>query len=79
MAVWHVALIRLISRLEGFDFKRCLLSLVFPPFVLLLIDLLGFVELFVGRCLMFSPFPDDRLVLFLLQNLIGGDSCCAKV
>lgn len=79
MAVWHVALLRLISRLEGFDFKRYLLSLVFPPFVLLLIDLLRFVEMLVGRCLRFSPFPDDKLVLFLLRNLIGGGSCRAKV
>jgi len=79
MAVWHVALLKLVSRLEGFDFKRYLLSLVFPPFVLLLIDLLGFVEVLVGRCLRFSPFPDDRLVLFLLRNLIGGGSCYAKV
>ncbi len=72
MAVWHVALLRLVSRLEGFDFRRYLLSLLFPPFVLLLIDFLEFVEALVGRCLRFSPFPDDRLVLFLLQNLIKG-------
>jgi len=79
MAVWHVALLRLVSRLGGFDFRRYLLSLVFPPSMLLLIDLLEFVKVLVRRCLRFSPFPDDRLVLFLFRNLIGGDSCYAKV
>ncbi len=32
-AVWHVTLLRLVSRLEGFNFKELLLSLVYPPSV----------------------------------------------
>ena len=79
MAVWHVVLLKLRSKLNGVDFRRYLLSLVFPPIVLELIEVLEFVQDIAGRSLRFSPFPDDRLVLFLLQNLIGGRSCCAKV
>ncbi|WP_157560415.1 hypothetical protein [Hydrogenivirga sp. 128-5-R1-1] len=79
MAVWHVVLLKLRSKLNGVDFRGYLLSLVFPPIVLELIEVLEFVQDIAGRSLRFAPFPDDRLVLFLLRNLIGGGSCCAKV
>ena len=69
MAVWHVALIRLRSILDGIDFTR----------LLALLEFVEFMKPLIRRCLRFSPFPDDKLVLFLLRNLIGGDSCCAKV
>ena len=67
MAVWHVVLLKLGSKLEGIDFRRFLESLVFP------------VKLALRRCLRFSPFPDDRLILLMLQDLIGGGSCFVKV
>jgi hypothetical protein len=79
MAVWHVALLRLRVGLGGLDFKRFLLSFIVPD---LYLELLNLVEVFgfvMRRCLRFSPFPDDRLVLFLFRDLIGGGSCWAKV
>jgi len=79
MVVWHVVLLKLRSELHGIDFRRYLLSLVFLPIVLELIELVEFIQGVVRRCLRFSPFPDDRLVLLMLQNLIGGGSCHAKV
>ena len=79
MAVWHVVLLKVFSRRHDFDFRRFLESLVFPDLVLALQELLELVKLALRRCLRFSPFPDDRLVLLTLQNLIGGGSCCAKV
>jgi len=79
MAVWHVRLIKLKTELSGMDFRRFLLSLVMPDVYLLALDLLEFLELLIRRSLRFSPFPDDRLVLLLLQNFIGGCSCPAKV
>jgi len=36
-------------------------------------------EAMVVAYLRFSPFPDDRLILLVLRNLIGGRSCHAKV
>ena len=77
-AVWHIVPLRFGSKLSGIDFRKYLLSLVFLPIVLELIDLLEFVQDVARRCLRFSPFPDDRLILSLLQNLIGGGSCCAE-
>ncbi len=79
MAVWHVVLLKLRSKLNGVDFRRYLLSLVFPPIVLELIEVLEFVQNIARRSLRFAPFHDDRLVLLALQNLIVGGSCCAKV
>jgi len=79
MAVWHVVLLKLRSKLWGIDFRKYLLSLVFPPIVLELIGLVKSVRDIARQCLRFSPFPDDRLILLMLQNLIGGDSCYAKV
>ncbi len=79
MAVWHVVLLRLRSKLEGIDFRKYLLSLVFPSIVLELAKLVESVQDIVRRCLRFSPFPNDRLILLVLQDLIGGASCCAKV
>jgi len=79
LAVWHVRLIKLKTELSGMDFRRFLLSLVMPEVYLLALDLLEFLELLIRRSLRFSPFPDDRLILFLLNNLIGGYSCSAKV
>ncbi len=79
MAVWHVVLLRFRSKLEGIDFRKYLLSLVFPPIVVELIEVVEFVQDVAGQCLRYSPFPDNRLVLFLLRNLIGGGSCYAKV
>ena len=69
MAIWHVALIRLRSILDGIDFVR----------LLALLEFVESMKSLIRRCLRFSPFPDDKLVLFLLRNLIEGDSCCAKV
>jgi len=60
--------------LKGLDFRRFLESLVFPTLVLALHELLEFVRDVLRRCLRFSPFPDDKLVLLLLQNFIGGGS-----
>ncbi len=79
MAVWHVVLLRFRSKLSGMDFRRYMLSLVFPPIVLELAELLEFVQGIVRRCLRFSPLPDDRLLLFALQNLKGSNSHYAKV
>ena len=79
MAVWHVVLLKLRSKLNGVDFRRYLLSLVFPPIVLELIEVLEFVQNIARQSLRFAPFHDDRLVLLALQNLIVGGSCCAKV
>ena len=67
------------SKLSGIDFRKYLLALIFPPIVLELIELLEFVQDVAGRCLRFSPFPDNRLVSLILKDLIGGGSCCAKV
>jgi len=79
MAVWHVALIKLRSILDGIDFVRLLRSFIFPDIFIALLEFVEFMKSLIRRCLRFSPFPDDKLVLFLLQDLIGGDSCCAKV
>ena len=79
MAVWHIMLLKLRCKLDGIDFRRFLESLVFPDFVLALEELLELVKLAVRRSLRYSSFPDDRLVLLLLQNLIGGGSRHAKV
>ena len=78
-AVWHVSLLRLVSRLGGFDFKEYLLSLVYPSSVVAIARLLEFAKGVAGRCLRFSPFPDDRLLGLVFQDLIGSDSCRAKV
>ncbi len=72
-------LMRLVSKLGGFDFKECLLSLVYPPSVVAIARLLEFAKGVAGRCLRFSPFPDDRLFELMFQDLIGGDSYRAKV
>ena len=79
MTVWHVVLLRFRSKLSGIDFGKYLMSLVFPSIVLELIELLEIVQGVVRRCLRFSPFPNDRLVLFVLQNLIGSVSYYAKL
>lgn len=79
MAVWHVVLMKLRSKLEGIDFRRFLESLVFPELVLALEELLELVKLALRRGLRFSPFPDNRLVLLMLRDLTGGRSCHAKV
>ena len=79
MAVWHVVLLRLRSKLEGIDFRRSLESLVFTELVLALEELLELVKLALRRSLRFSSFPDDRLVLLTLRDLIGGRSSHAKV
>ena len=79
MAVWHVVLLRFRSKLSGIDFRKYLLALIFPPVVLELIELLEFVQDVAGRCLRYSPFPDNRLVSLILKDLIGGGSCYAKV
>ena len=71
-------LLKLRSKLEGIDVRLYMLSFVFPPVMLELIELLESAQDIVRRCLRFSPFPDDRLVLLLLRNLIGDSSCCAK-
>jgi len=79
MAVWHVALIRLKCDIDGIDFVRFLHSLIVPDIYLQLLEFTEFIMSLIRRCLRFSPFPDDRLILFFLQNLIGGRSCHAKV
>ncbi|EDP74851.1 hypothetical protein [Hydrogenivirga sp. 128-5-R1-1] len=58
IAVWYVVLLRLRSKLSGIDFRKYLLSLVFPPVVLGLAEPVEFVQDIVRRCLRFSPFPD---------------------
>ncbi len=79
MAVWHVVLLKLRSKLERIDFRQFLESLVLPELVLALEELLELVKLALRRSLRYSPFPDDRFVFFLLRNLIGGGSRHAKV
>jgi len=79
MAVWHVRLIKLKAKLNGIDFKKFLLSFVMPNAYLLILDLLKFLELLIRRSLRFSPFPDDKLILFLLQDFIKNHSPFAKV
>ena len=54
MAVWHVVLLKLRSKLEGIDFRLYMLSFVFPPVMLELIELLGSVQYIVR--LMFEVF-----------------------
>ena len=49
MAVWHVVLLRFMSKLSGIDFRKYLLALIFPPIVLELIELLEFVQYVAGR------------------------------
>ncbi len=56
IAVRHVVLLRLSSKLSGIGFRKYLLPFVFPPVVLELIKLLEFVQGIAGRCLRFSPF-----------------------
>ena len=70
LAVWHVALIKLKCKIENINFVRFLHSLTVSDIYLRIVE---FTELFmflILRCIRFSPFPDDRLVYFLLQNLI---------
>ncbi|RTZ59339.1 MAG: hypothetical protein DSZ31_04165, partial [Gammaproteobacteria bacterium] len=56
--------------LNGIDFKKFLLSFVMPNAYLLILDLLKFLELLIRRSLRFSPFPDDKLILLLLQDFL---------
>jgi len=44
MAVWYVVLLRLRSKLNGIDFRKYLLSLVFPPIDLSLLNYLSLLK-----------------------------------
>jgi len=79
LTVWHVALIKLKCRVDGINFVRFLHSFVVPDIYLRMVE---FIELFMSlirRFIRFSSFPDDRLVYFLLQNLIVPYSAHAKL
>ncbi|EDP74698.1 transposase [Hydrogenivirga sp. 128-5-R1-1] len=79
MAVWHVVLLKLRSKLNEIGFRKYMLSLAFPPIVVELVEVVEFIQEVLRRCLKFFPFPDDRLFLLMFQNLTGGHSCCEKV
>ena len=68
MAVWHVVLLKLRSKLNGIDFRKYMLSLVFPKIVVELIEVVEFIQEVLRRCL--------RFFLFLT---IGYFYLCSKI